>query len=147
MNNMSPKFRVLPLEFSIHNGSTFSMFSIQFSRFHPPCLYSPSSVNLSNPENAAIRMIMAGWLKLAFIDFIQNRTFSVYDISSQNWRKNWRPIAADGYKYRIVIWTGKNVCPTLIYFSFAYCKSHVSLFAKFNLGPTVFVRNSFLCWV
>ena len=144
MNNMSPKFRVLPLEFPIHNGSTFSMFSIQFSRFHPPAPLSHRATGLSKPENAAVRMIMAGWLKLAFIDFIQNRTFSVYDISSQNWRKNWRPIAADGYKYRIVIWTGKNVCPTLIYFSFAYCKSHVSLFAKFNLGPTVFARNSFL---
>ena len=80
--NIAGKFRVLPLEFPIHNGSTFSMFSIQFCRFHPP--RPPSSVELSKPGNAAVRMIMADWLKLAFIDFIQNRTFSVYDISSQN---------------------------------------------------------------
>ena len=29
----------------------------------------------------------------------------------------------------------------LIYFSFAFCKSHVSLFAKFNLGPAVFLSE------
>ena len=83
------KFWVLPLVYSIHNGYTFSVFSIEFSSFHP-------QHTAEGKYQTVLRMIMAEYTKLAFIDSIQSKTFSTDDISFVNPGKNWRLTVADG---------------------------------------------------
>ena len=136
--NMFPKIWVFTLGHSIHNGSdTFSMFSIEFSSFLPP------NTQRRRRENFVLRMIITvEWLKLAFIDSIHSKTFSVHHISLENDRKK---LASRGGRWEQWVWKLFHTNPVVMTPSLA-CPAFLASFCKSQPWPClllVFVQILF----